>query len=307
MCSCCCCTTSPWTTGRSVRCCGIWDRPYTARLAGAAPQWEPLPAQYADYTAWQHELLGDEHDPNSLARRQLDYWRRQLADLPPEIAIPTDRPRPAAASYRDDWITFQVPAPLHTRLTQLARESHATMFMVIQAALAVLLTRLGGGTDIPIGTAVAGRSDDALDDLIGFFINTLVLRADTSGDPTFRQLLARIRDTGLEALAHQDVPFGRIVELLNPPRSAARHPLFQTMLHFNNADPESLDFPGVKAILGGGDQHWVRAMRFDLALTVTEPPVTAPYQPSCADTGITPRICLMRRQSSPCPRGSCGC
>ena len=245
-------------------------RAYTARLARAAPQWEPLPVQYADYTAWQHELLGDEHDPDSLASRQLDYWRRQLTGLPPELAIPTDRPRPAAASYQGNRVAFGVPAPVHARLTRLARDSQATTFMVIQAALAVLLTRLGGGTDIPIGTTVAGRSDDALDNLIGFFVNTLVLRADTSGDPPFRQLLARIRGTGLDALAHQDIPFERIVELLNPPRSAARHPLFQTMLNFNNADPDSLDFPGVKAIVGGGDQHWVRTARFDLTLRVTE-------------------------------------
>ncbi len=243
---------------------------YTARLAGTAPRWEPLPVQYADYTAWQHELLGDEHDQDSLASRQLDYWRRQLAGIAPELAIPTDRPRPAAASHQCGQLTFGVPAPVYARLTQLARDTQATMFMVIQAALAVLLTRLSGGTDIPIGTAVAGRSDDALDDLVGFFLNTLVLRADTAGDPTFRQLLARIRDTGLGALAHQDIPFERVVELLNPPRSAARHPLFQTMLHFNNADQDSLDLAGVKAIVGGGDQHWVATARFDLTLTVTE-------------------------------------
>ncbi|MFG3253800.1 amino acid adenylation domain-containing protein [Streptomyces sp. NPDC048172] len=240
---------------------------YGARRAGAEPGWEPLPVQYADYALWQRELLGDPADPGSLAARQLAHWRAALAGIPDELPLPTDHQRPAFASYQGGTVDFTVPPEVHERAAALAKECGGSLFMVVQAALAALLSKLGAGEDIPVGTPVAGRTDEALDDLVGLFVNTLVLRTDVSGDPSFRELVGRVRTAGLAAFEHQDVPFEQLVEALAPGRSVARHPLFQVMLAFQNNAAADFRMPGLTARAGAAGTG---GAKFDLAFDLAE-------------------------------------
>ena len=238
-----------------------------ARCRPTADALAPLPVQYADYTLWQHDVLGAETDPDSLIARQLAYWTETLADLPEAIALPADRPRPAIASYRGGRVPLRLDADLHAALLALARANGASLFMVLQAGLAALLSRLGAGDDIPIGSPVAGRTDTALDGMVGFFVNTLVLRTDTSGHPTFAELLARVRAGNLAAYSHQDLPFERLVEVLNPARSLSHHPLFQVMLAFQNDAQVSLDLPGLRTAF---EDVAVASAKFDLSFALAE-------------------------------------
>ncbi len=237
---------------------------YAARRDGHAPDWPDLPVQYADYALWQRELLGGDQDPGSLVSGQVGYWREQLAGLPGELALPADRPRPAEPSQASGELRWQLADPgLHHVLDRLAREHQATVFMIMLAGLAALLSRMGAGTDIPVGAPVAGRTDEAVHDLVGFFVNTLVLRADVAGDPGFGELVGRVRETVLAAQARQDVPFERLVEVLNPARSPSRHPLFQVMLADEETGAVDWQLPGLRV---RPEPVPVGAAKFDLTL-----------------------------------------
>ncbi|ANE74133.1 non-ribosomal peptide synthetase [Dickeya solani] len=220
---------------------------YQARLAGYAPQFAPLPVQYADYAVWHRELLGDPNDPNSLFAEQLAYWKTTLAGLPATLALPEDYPRPVKPSYRGEMLPLQIDARLHRRLSALARERNMTLSMVLQAALGIYYTRLGAGEDIPLGAVSAGRSDDALNDLVGCFLTQWVMRVDTSGDPRVNEVLERVRTQALSSYGHQDIPYLKLVGELLPVRSPSHYPLFQTMMILQNAPSETFDIPGLAA------------------------------------------------------------
>ncbi|WP_204290670.1 non-ribosomal peptide synthetase [Micromonospora gifhornensis] len=241
---------------------------YAARRDGSAPTWPPLPMQYADYTLRQRAQLGEVTDPDSPLGRQLAYWKRTLAQLPAALQLPADRPRPPVASYRGDLLTFPIDAELHARLLDLTRRHRVSMFMLFQAAFAALLTRLGAGTDIPVGAPTAGRAEADLDALVGFFVNTLVLRTDTAGNPTFAELLTRVRDTDLAAFAHQDLPFELLAEALNPPRAAGHHPLFQVVLQVNSGGAGGL--PPLGDVTVTAELVDLHVAKFDLVLGAEE-------------------------------------
>ncbi|MBU3062100.1 amino acid adenylation domain-containing protein [Nocardia sp. NEAU-G5] len=240
---------------------------YSAHLDGQAPQWSELPVQYADYTLWQADTLGSEDDPDSTISRQLDYWRIALDGLPELLAVPADRPRPPVPSYRGGTVECTIDALTHRELRALAAQHGVTMFMVLHAALATLLHRITGVDDIPVGTPIAGRGDPALDGLVGMFVGTLVLRNRIDPGASFAELVRAVRETDLEAFAHADVPFERLVEVLNPARSQSHHPLFQVMLSVRNEPIRVLELPDLSIEACGADPG---IAKFDLQFTITE-------------------------------------
>nr|WP_274378029.1 non-ribosomal peptide synthetase [Gordonia neofelifaecis] len=240
---------------------------YAARAAGTVPIFAPLDVQYADYALWQHRVLGDPGDPASVLGRDLAYWTTQLSGLPDVLRLPTDRPRPPAASHRGAEVAFEIPAEVGERIAAVAAAQSATPFMVVHAALAALLARLSGTSDIAIATPIAGRGQRALDPLVGMFVNTLVLRTRIDGGSTFDQLIDQARVTDVDAFAHAAVPFEVLVDALNPTRTEAFSPLAQVMLSFGGDGAAVADEP-----VALGD------------LTVT--PATAPEKPAQFDLTV---------------------
>lgn len=239
---------------------------YAARRDGKGPQWVPLPVQYADYTLWQRDLLSG-NEAHGLYQRQLNYWNEQLADLPESLELPTDRARPSVASFAGEVLPVELDEALTESVRRLALRTEATLSMVLQAGLAGLLNRLGGGDDIPIGSPIAGRTDEALNRLVGFFVNTWVARVDITGNPSLTELVGRVREVSLAAYDHQDIPFEHLVERLNPVRSTAHHPLFQVCLALQNNLQPTFDLPGLAVSHEPVDMG---VSRFDLFLNLTE-------------------------------------
>jgi non-ribosomal peptide synthetase component F len=240
---------------------------YAARKQGASPVLAPLPMQYAGFAAQQRERLGDVSDPGSPSSRELAYWKATLADLPGGLRLPRRRDRPAAPGPRAETVVRHMDAAGHARLVELARQHQATLFMVLHAALAVVLRRAGAGEDIAVGAPVAGRTGSAVDDVVGFFVNMLVLRTDLSGDPAVGELLARVRDADVAAFAHQDVPFEQVVQELNPVRSPGRHPLVDVVLALQNNARAELALPGAETRV---EVVRTGAARFEVLVDVTD-------------------------------------
>jgi amino acid adenylation domain-containing protein/non-ribosomal peptide synthase protein (TIGR01720 family) len=235
---------------------------YTAFAQGRPSPLADLPVQYGDFAAWQHSWLHSE-----LLENELSFWRRQLTGLPPLLELPADRPRPATQSYRGATRPLFLPGGLARQAEALARREGATMFMVLLSGFLALLARHAGQDDLAVGTPVAGRNWQEVENLIGFFVNTLVLRGDLSGEPSFRELLGRVRETTLAAHAHQDVPFERLVQALTPQRTLAHTPLFQVMFALQNAPTGSLEIPGLALRPLGTAGN---TAKFDLTLTLEE-------------------------------------
>ena len=266
-----------WSLAPMTRDIGV---AYQARRQALAPQWVPLPVQYADYTLWQQDWLGTESDPDSVIAAQLAYWREQLADLPEVVSLPTDRARPPVPSYRGDGVELRIDPQAWAGVKAVAAAHNATISMVLQSVLAVVLHRVGAGEDVAMGTPIAGRLDAALDDLVGFFVNTWVLRVGVNSAQRFSEVLERVRQKALDAYSNQDVPFELLVEQLNPTRSTAHHPLFQVAMAFqNNVRPEVVALDGVSVERVTVD---TRTAKFDLDIQLGEVPTEDPDTPMAA-------------------------
>ncbi|MFD7137687.1 amino acid adenylation domain-containing protein [Streptomyces sp. NPDC059894] len=230
--------------------------------AALAPSLAPLPVQYADYALWQREWLSGE-----TLERQLAHWRERLAGLEP-LELPTDHPRPAQRAGRGEVVRFSVPAEVAERARAVSADGGASLFMTLLAVFQLLLARHSGQRDIAVGTPIAGRNRAETEELIGFFVNTLVLRTDLSGDPSFTELLARVKDTALGAYDHQDLPFERLVEELAPDRDLSRNPLFQTLFALQNTPgADAWNLPGLTA---EPVETPVRDAKFDLSMYLAE-------------------------------------
>jgi amino acid adenylation domain-containing protein/non-ribosomal peptide synthase protein (TIGR01720 family) len=237
------------------------DHAYGARRAGTGPGWADLEVQYADYTLWQRDLLelvGDD---------QLRFWRESLAGAPDELTLPTDRPRPIRPSGEGGTLHLELPPETAAALRDLAAERQISALMVLHTAVTVLLHRLGAGDDIVVGTPVAGRDEGALTDVIGFFVNTMVLRTDVSENPTVDDLLSRVRAADLAAFAHQELPFERLVEELNPPRVAGRNPLFNVFIGYHRNDGQDTEMFGLST---AWQEPPVSGAMFDLGFTLID-------------------------------------
>ncbi len=241
----------------------IYDALADGIPAGIPSPLPELPVQYLDFALWQREWLAGE-----VLEQQLSYWRRQLASVPP-LELPTDRPRPAVRTHNGTAVPLVIGGRLHQDLKKLAQREGSTLFIVLMAAFKALLHHWTTQEDISVGTLIANRRRPEIEGLIGFFANSLVLRTDLSGDPTFRELLRREREVSLDAYAHQDVPFEKLVEELNPPRDMARTPLFQVMLILLNAPGEALDLPGLKLQPVAIDS---RTSKMEITLYLTDTP-----------------------------------
>jgi amino acid adenylation domain-containing protein len=248
-----------WSIGVLIREVGALYAAYSGGLSSPLPA---LPVQYADYALWQRGWLQGE-----VLERQVAYWKERLSGAPAALQLPTDRPRPAVQSYRGAQQGFALSQELSDGLRALARSEGATLFMVLLAAFQVVLSRWSGQTDVVVGSPIAGRTHREVEGLVGFFVNTLALRTDLSGDPGFRELLGDVRETALGAYAHQDLPFEKLVEELNPVRDLSRQPVFQVLLALQNVAQETLSLPGLRLSQVGGEAV---TAKLDLALYVHE-------------------------------------
>ncbi|MEU5842609.1 amino acid adenylation domain-containing protein, partial [Rhodococcus sp. NPDC047139] len=244
-------------------------RAYSARIDEQEPGWAPLEVQYADYTLWQREILGSESHPDSLVSRELRFWTDVLDGVPDQIDLPTDRPRPEDGASEGARIRFRISAETVEGISALASELGVTRFMVLHAALAVLLSRLSGTRDIVVGTPVSGRDLPALDDLVGMFVNTLALRTPVDPSMSFAEFVWRVRSVDTSALAHANVPFERLVEVVDPARVAGRHPLFQVVLSMDVGAPAAagVEVDGLQVAVS---EIEVGTAKFDLQLTVAD-------------------------------------
>ena len=248
-----------WSQGILIQELGTLYRAFSQALPSPLPE---MPLQYADYALWQRSWLQGE-----ILARQLEYWLGRLAGAPESLALPTDRPRPAVASFRGGTVPFALSSELTRGLQESAQRNGVTLYMVLLAAFQVLLSRWSGQKDILVGTPVAGRTHRQIEGLIGFFVNTLVMRSDLTANPTFEELLTQVKETTLGAYTHQDLPFERLVEQLNPIRDLSRQPIFQVLFSLQNMPAEALDLPGLRLRSLGGEHI---TAKFDLALDMGE-------------------------------------